>query len=79
MSMTPLLYKDKLYLQLIHSNAWLVLALDKMTGEEIWKHDRKSDATRECEHAYTSPILYRDAERGIPCCARRGLCHGTQS
>ncbi len=63
MSMTPLLYKDKLYLQLIHSNAWLVLALDKMTGEEIWKHDRKSDATRECEHAYTSPILYRDAER----------------
>ncbi len=63
MSMTPLLDKDKLYLQLIHSNAWLVLALDKMTGEEIWKHDRKSDATRECEHAYTSPILYRDAER----------------
>ena len=63
MSMTPLLYKNRLYLQLIHSNAWLVLALDKMTGEEIWKHDRKSDATAECEHAYTSPILYRDSER----------------
>ena len=63
MSMTPLLYKDKLYIQLIHSNAWLVLALDKMTGEEVWKHDRESDATAECEHAYTSPILYRDAER----------------
>lgn len=63
MSMSPLLDKDRLYIQLIHSNAWLVLALDKMTGEEIWKHDRKSDATRECEHAYTSPILYRDAER----------------
>ncbi len=63
MSMSPILDKDKLYLQLIHSNAWLVLALDKMTGAEIWKHDRKSDARRECEHAYTSPILYRDAER----------------
>lgn len=63
MSMTPLLYKDRLYLQLIHSNAWLVLALDKMTGEEIWKHDRKSDARAECEHAYTSPIIYRDSER----------------
>ncbi len=63
MSMSPILYKDKLYLQLIHSNAWLVLALNKMTGEEVWKHDRKSDARRECEHAYTSPILYRDAER----------------
>lgn len=63
MSSTPLLDKDRLYIQLIHSNAWLVLALDKMTGEEIWKHKRKSDATEECEHAYTSPILYRDAER----------------
>lgn len=63
MSMSPILYKDKLYLQLIHSNAWIVLALDKTNGEEVWKHDRKSDARRECEHAYTSPILYKDAER----------------
>ena len=63
MASTPLLDKDRLYIHLIHSNAWLVLALDKMTGEEVWKHNRKSDATEECEHAYTSPILYRDAAR----------------
>ncbi len=63
MSMTPVLDKNRLYIQLIHSNAWLVLSLDKMTGKEVWKHDRKSDATAECEHAYTSPILYRDTER----------------
>ncbi len=63
MASTPLLDKDRLYMHLIHSNAWLVLALDKMTGEEIWRHKRKSDATEECEHAYTSPILYRDTER----------------
>lgn len=63
MSTTPLVDKDRLYIHLIHSNAWLVLALDKMTGKEIWKHKRESDATDECEHAYTSPILYRDAER----------------
>ncbi len=62
MSTTPLLYKDKLYISLIHSNAWLVLALDKMTGEEIWKHERESDARSESEQAYTSPIVYRDAE-----------------
>ncbi len=61
MSSTPVLYKDNLYITLIHSGAWLVLALDKMTGDENWKHDRQSDATRECEHAYTSPILYKDA------------------
>ena len=63
MSTTPLIDKDRLYIHLIHSNAWVVLALDKMTGKEIWKHKRKSDATDECEQAYTSPILYRDAER----------------
>lgn len=63
MSTTPLLDKERLYIHLIHSNAWIVLALDKMTGKEIWKHNRKSDATDECEQAYTSPILYRDAER----------------
>ena len=63
MSTTPLVDKDRLYIHLIHSNAWVVLALDKMTGKEIWKHKRESDATDECEHAYTSPILYRDAER----------------
>ena len=63
MSTTPLVDKDRLYIHLIHSNAWVVLALDKMTGKEIWKHNRESDATDECEQAYTSPILYRDAAR----------------
>ena len=63
MSTTPLIDKDRLYIHLIHSNAWVVLALDKMTGKEIWKHNRESDATDECEQAYTSPILYRDAAR----------------
>ncbi|MCG9126347.1 PQQ-binding-like beta-propeller repeat protein [Candidatus Poribacteria bacterium] len=65
MSTTPLLYKDKLYMHLIHSSAWLVLALDKMTGEEIWKQKRKSDAIQESEQAYTSPMLYQDAEREL--------------
>ena len=60
MSSTPLLDGARLYLQLIHSNAWLVLALDKATGREIWKHDRDSDAVAECEHSYASPFLYRD-------------------
>lgn len=62
MSTSPLIYKDRIYMHLIHSNAWLVMALNKMTGEEIWKRKRKSDATQESEQAYTSPILYRDAE-----------------
>ena len=38
----------------------LLIALDKMTGEEIWVHERLSDAHSECEHSYASPVLYRD-------------------
>ena len=63
MASTPLLDGNQLYLQLIHSDAWLVIALDKSTGREIWKHNRKSDAYAECEHSYASPFLYRDDKR----------------
>jgi len=63
MASTPLLEGNRLYLQLIHSDASLVLALDKTTGREIWKHQRRSDARAECEHSYASPFLYRDGQR----------------
>lgn len=63
MTSTPVLDGDRLYLQLIHSGGAIVLALDKATGKEIWKHHRQSDARLECEHSYASPILYRDQQR----------------
>ncbi|MGH7140208.1 MAG: PQQ-binding-like beta-propeller repeat protein, partial [Pirellulales bacterium] len=62
---TPVLDGDRLYLQLLHSRAALVVALDKTTGREIWKQKRKSDARAECEHSYASPVLYRDAQRAF--------------
>ena len=62
MASTPLLDGDRLYLQLIHSGVWLVLPLDKATGNEIWKHERKSDAVAECEQSYASPFLFRDEQ-----------------
>lgn len=60
MTSTPVLDGDRLYLQLLHSGGALVIALDKATGEEVWKQPRPSDATAECEHSYASPVLYRD-------------------
>ncbi len=59
---TPVLDGDRLYLSLLHSNAWLVLALDKQNGKEIWKVRRESDATDECEQAYASPVLWRNGK-----------------
>jgi len=68
---TPVLDGERLYLQLIHGDGdpgtceAVVIALDKRTGEEVWKHRRKSDARMECEHSYASPILYRDNQRSF--------------
>jgi outer membrane protein assembly factor BamB len=59
MHTTPLLDGDRLYFQLLHSGAWLVMALDKATGKPIWKIDRDSDARDENEQAYTSPVIWR--------------------
>lgn len=58
-STSPLLDGDRLYLQLMDTNNQLVLALDKSTGKEIWKHLRKTDARSECLHSYASPVVYR--------------------
>lgn len=63
MSSTPVLDRGRLYLQLLHSAAYHVIALDGATGTEIWKVDRTSDARDECEHSYSSPVLYRDEQR----------------
>lgn len=66
LSSTPLLDGDRLYVQLIHGpwnedpHQGLIIALDKKTGKEIWKHERATDAIDECKHSYTSPVLYED-------------------
>jgi len=62
MTSTPVLDGNALYLQLLHSGGATVLALDKLTGREIWKQSRPSDATDECEQSYASPVLYRDRD-----------------
>ena len=69
MSATPVLDGERLYLQLIHGDGnprtreAIVVALDKRSGKQIWKHDRTSDAIQECEHSYASPTIYRDKQR----------------
>jgi outer membrane protein assembly factor BamB len=62
MTSTPVLDGDRLYFQLIHTNGALVVALDKTTGDTVWKQKRGSDAINECEHSYASPTLYRDGK-----------------
>ena len=60
LAMSPLLHGDRLYLQLLHTDAQLVLALDKATGREVWKIERPTDARDECLHSYASPVPFGD-------------------
>jgi outer membrane protein assembly factor BamB len=62
MHVTPLLYGDRLYHSLLHSGGWWVLAIDKITGKEVWKVKRDSDARAECEQAYASPCLWHNGK-----------------
>lgn len=64
MSSTPVLHDDRLYLQLIHGDGnaetreALIVALDKATGDEVWRQGRPSDGIAENEQSYASPIMY---------------------
>ena len=59
MHTTPLLHDGRLYLQLIHARAAVVVAIDAATAKEVWKVERKSDGHSECLHSYASPCLWR--------------------
>jgi outer membrane protein assembly factor BamB len=62
MHSTPVLFRDRLYLQLIHSGGAQVIALEAATGKEVWRAQRKSDGRAECEHSYASPTLWQNGK-----------------
>jgi outer membrane protein assembly factor BamB len=55
---TPVLYKDKLYLQVMHRNAQLLLALNAETGSEIWKVTRPGYSKGESPDVYASAFIW---------------------
>jgi outer membrane protein assembly factor BamB len=62
MHVTPLLHEDRLYLTLLTNGGHWVIALDKATGKEVWKVERKTDAKDESREAYTSPCLWQNGK-----------------
>jgi len=55
---TPVLYKDHLYLQVMHRNAQLVVALNAVTGAEIWKVERPGYSKGESPDTYASAFMW---------------------
>ena len=63
---SPILHDGHVYVQMIHGDGdpttkeARVVCLDKRDGSEVWNSPRVTGAKAECEHAYTSPLIYRD-------------------
>ncbi len=75
-SSSPLLYQDKLYLQVLQRdvpvngrgrqgapNDSYLLALDPATGKTLWQQIRSSKAVAESREAFTTPVPYTWQER----------------
>jgi hypothetical protein len=55
---TPVLYKGKLYLQVMHRGAQKVVKLDAATGKEDWAVDRKGYSKGESPDVYASAVIW---------------------
>jgi outer membrane protein assembly factor BamB len=55
---TPVLYKGRLYLQIMHRAAQIVVALDAATGKEIWKAERPGYGKGESPDVYASAAIW---------------------
>ena len=56
-SSSPILFNEKLYLQIDNERQSFVVALNASTGEEIWR------ATRNEKSQYSSPIIWQNSQR----------------
>ncbi|MBI4606001.1 MAG: PQQ-binding-like beta-propeller repeat protein [Planctomycetes bacterium] len=65
MSSTPLLAGDRLYQMCLRMKDPYIVAIDKLTGKEVWKRARETEAEHESRHSYASPILYRDEKQAL--------------
>jgi outer membrane protein assembly factor BamB len=58
---SPLLHDGKVIVEVLHGarteNPSYLIAFDGESGKVLWYHERKTDATRECPDAYTTPTV----------------------
>lgn len=68
-SSSPLLHGSSLYVQVLHGfytdDPSYLLAIDKASGETVWRVERPTDAPREAPDAYTTPALLMQGGRPV--------------
>ncbi len=55
---TPVLYKGKLYVQVMHRGAQKLIAFEAATGRELWQVDRPGYGRGESPDTYASPFIW---------------------
>jgi outer membrane protein assembly factor BamB len=81
---TPVLYKDKLYLQVMHRGAQVLVSLDAATGKELWKVDRPGYGMGESPDVYASGFIWEGeggplfVAHGNDFCTGHKLTDGTE-
>lgn len=63
MGASPRLHEDRLFIACLTKGASYVVALDKKTGREVWKSDRKLPAAQDGPDAYMTPTIFRNGAR----------------
>lgn len=63
MGSSPRLWEDRLYVACMTKGPSYVVALDKQTGKEVWKKDRRFPADDDGPDSYSSPIIRKNGER----------------
>lgn len=58
---SPVLHNDKLILEVLHGthhdDPSYIVAFDKLTGDELYRVERPTDAVREAPDAYSTPLI----------------------
>ena len=62
---TPVLYKGKLYVTLMHRKLQTIFCFDAATGKEDWKLPRVSDGRGESPDVYSSPFVWEKGEKAL--------------
>lgn len=65
MGTSPLFYDGKLFVACLHQGPSYVLAIDALTGKDVWKKERDLEAKGEARDSYSSPILARAEGRTL--------------
>jgi outer membrane protein assembly factor BamB len=60
---SPVMTKDLIVVAVMHQGPSYLLAVDKKTGEEVWKQSRDLGAPAEARDSYSTPLVLKDGDR----------------